>query len=406
MKIIKKISLIFIGILLSLMILEVGLQIAGFTLITIKKYQNKTIKDPNTITILCLGESTTYNAWPPILKRILNKKSKNKKFNVIDEGVSGTNTKIIAEKISDNLIKHNPDIVILMMGINDNGLGYKNYGIKIFALISLIIEHFKHLFTPYVSYDEIEYIDGRMFEIISKNDSDTEKYLYKIKKIYEETNYDFYNFIKYFIHYARNNNYKNPKIINIIDYNIINKKRISSSELKEIIFYLRDYKNYNKNQIKDFLISAKNRIAYEDVEVEQILIKYDLVSLLDDIKNNKFELDHKNIKESKNLKKENTKKNYQYIISKIYKNNKKSLVLPMQYPTLLIETLKSDLQDSPYYDKLIFISNEENFEKALQNHKVEEIFNDMFGISFGHCTELGNTLIAENVAETILKLYN
>ena len=35
-----------------------------------------------------------------------------------------------------------------------------------------------------------------------------------------------------------------------------------------------------------------------------------------------------------------------------------------------------------------------------------DIFVDMFGGSFGHCTELGNTIIAENVAETILKLYN
>ena len=78
----------------------------------------------------------------------------------------------------------------------------------------------------------------------------------------------------------------------------------------------------------------------------------------------------------------------------------------MQYPTLSVEKLKQDLKDSPYYDKIIFISNEENFKQALKTHKSEEIFRDMFAGTFGHCTEFGNTLIAENVAETILKLYN
>ena len=147
MKIVKKISLIIIGIILSLILLEIGLQLAGFTLITIKKYRNKTTKDPNTITVLCLGESTTDKQWPPILQKILNERSKNKKFNVVDEGMSGINTKIIAEKISDILVKHNPDIVVLMMGINDDGLEYENYGIKVLALISLIETHCKHLFV-------------------------------------------------------------------------------------------------------------------------------------------------------------------------------------------------------------------------------------------------------------------
>ena len=93
MKIIKKILLVILGILLSLIILEIGLQIAGFTATTIKKYKNKVTKDSNTITILCLGESTTYGQWPPILQKILDEKSKNKKFNVIDEGLPGTSTR-------------------------------------------------------------------------------------------------------------------------------------------------------------------------------------------------------------------------------------------------------------------------------------------------------------------------
>ena len=106
MKILKKISLIIIGIILSLILLEIGLQLAGFTLTAIKKYGNKIAKDPNTITILCLGESTTDGQWPPILQKILDEKSKNKKFNVVDEGKVGTNSKIILSKVNSYLYKY------------------------------------------------------------------------------------------------------------------------------------------------------------------------------------------------------------------------------------------------------------------------------------------------------------
>jgi len=94
------------------------------------------------------------------------------------------------------------------------------------------------------------------------------------------------------------------------------------------------------------------------------------------------------------------------IIKRTNKFNDNILFIAMQYPILSIEQLKNDLKNSPYYNKLIFISNEENFKQALKTHKTEEIFTDRFAGDFGHCTELGNTLIAENVAETILKLYN
>ena len=64
------------------------------------------------------------------------------------------------------------------------------------------------------------------------------------------------------------------------------------------------------------------------------------------------------------------------------------------------------LKESPYYDRLIFISNEENFKQVLRNHEIEYVFVDRFAGDFGHCTEEGKILIAKNVAETILKLYN
>ena len=164
---IKKILLVILGIILSLVFLEIGLQITSFTLSIIKECKKEIIKDTNTITILCLGESTTDGQWPPILQAILNKKSKNKKFIVIDEALSGTNTRRIAEKIENYLIKYNADIVISMMGINDSGLDYKKYKIKILSLFLLIISHIKQHF--YYTEEDTLYFGCLLEELSSNN---------------------------------------------------------------------------------------------------------------------------------------------------------------------------------------------------------------------------------------------
>ena len=93
--------------------------------------------------------------------------------------------------------------------------------------------------------------------------------------------------------------------------------------------------------------------------------------------------------------------NYKNLIQICKEHNIK--LMAMQYPVRSVKSLKYMLGN---FNNITFISNEENFKKELKNHKTKEIFMDMFGGNFGHCTELGNTLIAENVAENILKLYN
>lgn len=403
MKIIKKIALIIIGILLSLIILEACLQIAGFTLTAIKKYKNKITKDPNTITILCLGESTTDGQWPPILQKILDKKSPDKKFNVIDEGIIGTNTKKIAGKLEGNLIKYNPDIIISMSGTNDTGLIYNQYKFKILNLIQLIVFHIAtHCFYTDASFFEI---DSECNELIKNSNFllAQKKYynLLKKSKFSDETVYErlWSVSLRFNIDFCDELLKHNESFITI-------------PALEYIMNYLINYKNYDKEQIRYFLIENKDRILCVSKEnynkIIEILKNNDCSFLINDIKQNRQQNKKyliRNLVDYKN--KSNIKiKNYIYIINKAKTFNNKILFIVMQYPTLPVEQLKKDLKDSPYYDKLIFVSNEENFKQALQKYKTEEIFTDMFGGSFGHCTKLGNTLIAENVAETILKLYN
>lgn len=405
MNILKKISLIFVGILISLVILEIVLQIAGFTLATIKEFQNRKLKEPDAITILCLGESTTDGQWPPILQKILDDRAKHKKFNVIDVAKSGDNTFFILADIDSYLAKYKPNCVISMIGINDKGIGYIKYKIKSLNLLQLIYNHIKNKYF-------YNYSDEKFFML-----QDLAMKHIKEKKLHESE--QLLNFLM-----TKSNNYSENTAMLLMwlyldeptKYNLDKLKALIDNYRGEItyrilhkleLFFLKQ-KN-SSEEFKNWLLKNKNRLVYDDIGTASILNKYDCSFLLKDLKKKRQYNDDILIK-TKILNKEKTLKNKKNnsieILNKIYNFNKKTQVIAMQYPTLPVEILKKELIKSKYYDRLIFISNEENFTKALNIYKTEEIFSDMFGGSFGHCTELGNTIIAENVANTILNLYD
>ena len=95
---------------------------------------------------------------------------------------------------------------------------------------------------------------------------------------------------------------------------------------------------------------------------------------------------------------------YKLIVKKLVDNNIK--VICMQYPVRSIKPLQEPLKNEPYYDKLTFISNEKLFKDALIKKNYNEIFSDQFAADFGHCTNLGNTLIAKNVVNTLEKILD
>ncbi|MFA5356859.1 MAG: hypothetical protein WC301_05595, partial [Candidatus Omnitrophota bacterium] len=74
----------------------------------------------------------------------------------------------------------------------------------------------------------------------------------------------------------------------------------------------------------------------------------------------------------------------------------------VQYPMCPIEPLKRMLAGK---EDVIFVDNERIFRNAVDKEGYEEYFIDMFGGNFGHCNEKGNRLLAENIADSIIKRY-
>jgi len=72
----------------------------------------------------------------------------------------------------------------------------------------------------------------------------------------------------------------------------------------------------------------------------------------------------------------------------------------VQYPMRSVEPLKQIFEGER---RVIFVDNERVFKEAVIQLSYREYFRDMFAGDFGHCTSKGNRLLAENIANVILK---
>jgi tetratricopeptide (TPR) repeat protein len=113
------------GLILSLVLLEVGLRLGGFIFSSIQGYENlRSIKQKGAYRILCLGESTTEGQYPHLLEQVLNQHHIGMRFSVIDKGKGATDSYFILSRVESYLAEYHPDMVVAMMGINDSGVRY------------------------------------------------------------------------------------------------------------------------------------------------------------------------------------------------------------------------------------------------------------------------------------------
>jgi len=95
------------------------------------------------------------------------------------------------------------------------------------------------------------------------------------------------------------------------------------------------------------------------------------------------------------------KKTYRnYLAMKKTLDQKNVRLVCVQYPMRSIEPLKKIFLGC---DNVIFVDNERSFKETVKEEGYKEYFVDMFGGDFGHCTEKGNRLLAENIADAISK---
>jgi len=154
--------LIFLGIFLSFIILEAGMRLSAFVLLKIQESQNAISPGSQDVyRILCLGESTTalggQRSYPSQLEEILNSKSATVKFKVMNQGMCNTNSSAIVAHVNSNLDKYTPDMVLVMMGINDRMVGR-----------SLENEARTPFYASFKTYKLLKFLRIHLEDIISK----------------------------------------------------------------------------------------------------------------------------------------------------------------------------------------------------------------------------------------------
>ncbi len=440
MKILSKILLITAGLVIAVFLLEIFLQITSFSIHKYKYYKMKEeIKKETDLTIACIGESTTDGQWPKFLEQALIQKGIKKQIKVIDCGLGGADTDELIKYIKDNIYNLKPKYMVAMMGINDKNdmvLKTKKIQLKTFALFFMITEHVKSRF----------FSENDDFSLKLKQADD-----YFINKKYREA-------VK--IYKYLNEKYPHRKKEFVTQWIINNKMLNRTKEVERIVLELAEEDPYyNIFEVIEIFCTTKNidmlkklfptdkpeklkPIVFNDIGVflklrEELLAvgMKDLVSFVDKMvdeltvhqsnRNLKYSyynniLGYQAMKafmkedyetaekfsavQTKNLTDnmpKKTRNNYK-ILAELCKNHGITLVV-MQYPNRSISPLETLLKD---YDEIVFVSNEQNFKEKLKTTSYKDIFKDLFAGDFGHCTDLGNLMIADNLADKLVKLIN
>lgn len=118
----KRILLVILQVVVSA---ELTLQLLGFTAPHWRSRAGKLPTASDAVTILCVGDSHTYGAplpaaesYPAQLQARLDARP-GQTYRVVNLGVPGINSAMIANRFEDHLVRYRPDLVILWAGGNN-----------------------------------------------------------------------------------------------------------------------------------------------------------------------------------------------------------------------------------------------------------------------------------------------
>ncbi|MFH0877630.1 MAG: GDSL-type esterase/lipase family protein [Candidatus Omnitrophota bacterium] len=123
-----KIAFVIFGFLIFLVLLEFSLGLAGRVVLFSRGGQRvASVLGKNDLLILCLGDSHTWGlgsktaqSYPSVLGDLLEGFPLDKEFQVINLGIPGMNSAMIAEQLKNKFYLYMPDIVILNGGSNNS----------------------------------------------------------------------------------------------------------------------------------------------------------------------------------------------------------------------------------------------------------------------------------------------
>jgi len=405
-KIIKqRVGLVLFGLFLCIVLLEIGMRIGGFVLLTLQERRNALPPEKkNAYIIMCVGGSTTArggeDSWPVQLEEILNGRNIGIKFKVINKGIEGVESAVIVSKLKKNLERYNPGMVIAMIGLNDRvgTILYENSPeakLKLFVKNLRVYKLGRTLWLNLVN--KIEEIKANLDKaevcFILGNDYKRQGRLYEaeemIKKGIDIKPQECGGYVELGTLYMDQGRYREAenmlkKAIEIdskyepaytvlgLCYRVQGKVQeiddLSGKIIKE---------NFKNDRLYGFVATAyRKQGKFKEAE------KYYM-------KANEFRLRYYNSA---------TRHNYRKFKEIVVQRGIK--MVAVQYPVRSVEPLKKLFEST---QGIIFVDNERVFKDVLSYESYDDYFDDCIGGEFGHATAKGNRLLAGNIANMILK---
>ncbi|MCA9400824.1 MAG: tetratricopeptide repeat protein [Candidatus Omnitrophica bacterium] len=463
----QRVNAFIIGIFLTVLFLELILQFSGMVFFGIQSFRNRPDDHHSkTVKILCVGESTTAlggnSAYPHQLETILNKRSPQHQYHVINKGIPGITTPAIVYDLPRYIRKYHPDYIIAMMGINDQqyGLGQNMQPSRAeFLFTKEPYKYFKTLKLIYLSYEHLkahiehgskkrgEYFlnHGRHAEAIKvfqkythNNPKDVEGYLL-LAKVYRwegmfdqaiailnealeqfpehitvltelahlwiETNT--FSKAEYYLNTAAKNNPKNPKLLYTSGLLFKKQGQLDKAEtsLQEAIAV--GYNAYDALfHLGEVYLNQQKFTQARDALMKAVALEpdndqaYNAALYAFQGLNDQTGFRNMQAKREQVLLNRNNPVTRQSFqkLHALARQNGIPLVI-VQYPMLPVEPLKRMFLEPNH---VLFVDNQEVFKNAVQTEGFNAVFTDNFAGTFGHCTPRGNRILAENIAELIV----
>ena len=463
----QKIILMFLGIFLSVVVLEAGLRLAGWIYLARQDYSaavsfRRKVKDE--YRILCLGDSTTAfggkDSYPAQMENILNQGDLARRFTVINRGIPGLDSAGIVSQAKGNIKRYSPDMIIALMGINDEfeslsalDAGYKMKSLirrlRVYKLVKLFVLRLRSADNlrdtyflegvsclEYQRYREAE----RMFaKVIKLSPEWPSAHIYLSQCYYEQGRLDK---AEELIQKAEALAVNFPLIYSDIGWRYSDmgflsraeeafKKAIEAKPLESIGYHhlAQFYQEKGRYPEAERMFKKAMRLSpdnnynnYIDLgmhyfergmlfEAEDALKKAVLVDARDPVAY--WYLGY--------LKKEQghfaeASSYFSMIQSTLERINKAARANFNRLRNIAVDNAivlvavqypmrKLDSLKNMFSEpgRIIFVDNEAVFREALKKGRYEDYFIDRFAGDFGHCTAAGNQLLARNIASAIAR---
>jgi tetratricopeptide (TPR) repeat protein len=473
----QKVALVLFGIFLTLLILEIGLRLGGFIILSLQEQKNlQSMKQKKACRIICLGESTTQCQYPSYLEEILNQRNIGIRFSVIDKGLGGTDTVMILSQLGANLDKYRPDIVVTMMGINDSWwsmlyepvsnsrilLSLKSF--RIYKLYRLLLLHAsaKLKEAGFSVSGSNRQVRDSMYQNTAKDKpketNEEHNYFHNehaLKKALELNPNDdsaCVNLGQVFFDSARfaeaeqafkkavELNPKNGSAYTPLGRLYRMQKKFTESEqalkkalelnqtdfvYRELGWFYNGLKRYSEaeqafrkalelNQTDSvyaelgwFYIGLKRYPDAEQAFKKAVefnprndFIYAGLATLYREMGREELSMAYSEKADALRGEYYNPITVNNYLKLKQILDQRKIKLVCVQYPVRSVTALKEIFAEEK---SVVFVDNEQAFKKAMKKEGIDEYFKDMFGGDFGHATPKGNRLLAQNIANSILK---